>query len=92
MQRAKGITLAPGLILRQCQQRPAALPQRCLGYPSLGLAQDLAVMTAPEAGVEVDLLGVQAELTQPGRLGPAGVPVLQLAQRRARATTPALRR
>ena len=47
--RAQRLALATRLVLGERQQRPASLTQRRLGDPRLGLAQHLAVVTAPQA-------------------------------------------
>ena len=75
--------LAAGLVLGERQQRPAALSERRLGHPGLRLTEHLSMVPGPQAGIDVDLLGVKAKLVQPGRLGPARIPVLQFSQRAA---------
>ncbi len=83
-QGAQGVTLPPGLILGQGQQRPPPLPQRRLGRAGLSFGQDLAMAARTQRSLDADLLGVQAELIEPAGLDPAGLPLLELAQRRPR--------
>ena len=80
-QTSQGVALASRLVLGEGQQRPPALAQRRLGGAGLGLAQDVAVATGPQGGVDANLLGVKAKLLQPAGLDAAGLPVVECAER-----------
>ncbi len=81
--RPQGLALLPRLVLGQGEELPAALPGGGLLDASPGGGHHVSMETGTERGVDVLLLGPQAELRQALRLDPPGVPVLQLAERRA---------
>ena len=78
---AQRVALLAGLVLRQRKQGPPVLPQRCLGDARLCLRQHFPVASGSHRRVEAQLLGVEAQLLQPRRFGPARAPTLQVGQR-----------
>ncbi len=80
MQRPQRLALPAGLVLRGREQGPPPLPQRRLGHPDLGLAQHVAVAARLQSGVDMELLGVAAQLLESGGLDLAGVPAVEIIQ------------
>lgn len=78
---AQGLGLPAGLVLREGQERPSPLTQRRLGDESAGRGEDLETATGPQSRLEAELLDVASQLVEPGRLGPAVLPAVEVAQR-----------
>ena len=83
MEGAQRVALLARLVLRQRQQRPPVLSQRLLGDARLCLGQHFPVTPGADRRVDAELLGVEAQLLQARRFGPARAPALQVDQRPA---------
>ena len=83
MQRAQRLALLAGLVLGLCEQRPAPLPQRRGGDLRLRLSQHLPVPPDAQERVHARLLGLEAQLPQPGGLDLRRFPPVELGERLA---------
>ena len=78
--RVQRLALLPGLVLRAGQQHPAALTQRRSADQDLRLGEDLAVPPGPQQSIDPELLGLQAQLGQPGAGRNGRLPTLQVSE------------
>ena len=83
MKGAQRVALLARLVLRQREQRPPMLSQRHLGDARLCLRQHFPVTPGAHRRVDAELFGVEAQLLQSRRFGPARAPTLQVDQRPA---------
>ena len=81
LQGPQRLGLPPCLVLRQCEQRPAPLPQGRVGDPRLRLGQHLGMPARLERRVEPGLLRLPPQLLEAFRLDAARLPRLQIDQR-----------
>ena len=81
-ERAQRLALRAGLVLREGEQLPAALAQRRGAHQGLRLGEHLAGPPAAQQRVDLQLLGLQAQLVEPPGRPAGGRPVGEVGEGR----------
>ena len=80
-QGAQCFALGPRLVLREREELPAALAQRCGPHHRVSLRQHLSRASAAQQRVDLHLLRLETQVLEPSGLSPCGRPVGKVGKR-----------